>query len=423
MTTRYPVPTASRAKSPEQEELDEKNRQMSILEAEYASKQLDYTTLAGEVAAFRNRYFLRVATLYAQLDAIRAEVTAQLSRLAPDDATAKQTAEQARRQAEETSRELGGADEDEPISFTPSDELKQLYRQAAKLIHPDRALNEEDRLLRDRLMADINKAYESGDADAILEITEKYRDRLSSDDTEDIGTRLVRVIRLIAKTRDRIASLDRAIDELRVSEWYKLKVDIEARESEGEDPLAQLAEKIQTDILAEQTRLRELFTEPTADRDFVKPSRGEETTRDKAADLASFAGMDYGVTQSDVYCYRAERGDMVKTQSEAVIANELFSQGIDYCYEYPVEGRYRPGIRRPSFLAFDARREPILWQHLGTLTGADQRAQWAAKLDWFEANGFAQNANLFITRDRENGSIDRRVIEKLAGKIKSRMMS
>lgn len=132
MTKRFPVPTTNRVKSSEQEGLDEKNRQMSVLEAEYASKQLDYNALAGEIGAFRNRDFLRVGTLYAQLDAIRAEVSAQLAKLAPNDAAARQTAEQVRRMADETAQELNGADKDEPASFapsaSPSAELKQLIK-------------------------------------------------------------------------------------------------------------------------------------------------------------------------------------------------------------------------------------------------------------------------------------------------------
>ncbi len=50
--------------TPEQAELNEKRRLLEQLEAEYAAQQLDYTTLAGEIGAFRNRYYLRVGSLY-----------------------------------------------------------------------------------------------------------------------------------------------------------------------------------------------------------------------------------------------------------------------------------------------------------------------------------------------------------------------
>ena len=159
------VPSA--IKSPEQRELEEKRRLLDGLESDFATRQLEYSTLAGEIGAFRNHYYLRVGSLYARLDAIRVEICEIQARAKPHDTAAHIEAEQARQQAQETFDEVNSAVEDEPVAFQPPASLKQIYRQAAKLIHPDRARNEEDRQLRDRLMAQINAAYAAGDADAI----------------------------------------------------------------------------------------------------------------------------------------------------------------------------------------------------------------------------------------------------------------
>ena len=48
-------------------------------------------------------------------------------------------------------------------AFKPSQNLKQLYRDVAKLIHPDLATDEKERLRRQELMAQVNQAYENGD--------------------------------------------------------------------------------------------------------------------------------------------------------------------------------------------------------------------------------------------------------------------
>ncbi len=422
MQTRYPIQIPPQAASPEQEELDAKNRQMSELETEYVSKQIEYSTLTGEIAAFRNRYLLRVGTLYTQLDAVRAELFAQLAKLSPDDDVAKSAADRARIQADETAQELNGADEENPITFSPSLELKQLYRQAAKLIHPDRAQNDEDRILRNGLMAEINKAYESGDADAIAELTEKYRDRLLPDESDDIGTRLVRVIRLLAKTRIHIESLDKTIAELRASEWYTLKADVESQEALGGDPLGRLADKLRQDIHAEETRLRDLFSETTPPVAGEPPPKQKGGRGDSPRDSVTTAGTGDIGDHSDGHSFPTQRGEMVKTDSEAVIADMLFGQGMDYHYEYPLEGKKRPGIRRTSFLFFDANKRPVLWQHLNSLADAEPRARWATKLEWLEANGFAENVNLFITRDLKDRNIDKLGIEKLTKIIKTRLM-
>jgi DNA repair ATPase RecN len=56
-------PTAlvkSTLKSPEEQELDEKRQLLEELETEFASLQLEYSTLSGGAGIFRNRYYLRV---------------------------------------------------------------------------------------------------------------------------------------------------------------------------------------------------------------------------------------------------------------------------------------------------------------------------------------------------------------------------
>lgn len=86
--------------SPEQQELEDKRQQLEALEAEFAARQLEYSTLAGEIAAFRNRYYLRVGSLYARLDTLRAEIREAEARRAPQDTAAHEEAMKARRQAE-----------------------------------------------------------------------------------------------------------------------------------------------------------------------------------------------------------------------------------------------------------------------------------------------------------------------------------
>jgi hypothetical protein len=46
---------------------------------------------------------------------------------------------------------------------TPSEELKSLYREAAKRVHPDMAATEWERAQREERMSEVNLAYEAGD--------------------------------------------------------------------------------------------------------------------------------------------------------------------------------------------------------------------------------------------------------------------
>ena len=96
----------------------------------------------------------------------------------------------------------------------------------------------------------------------------------------------------------------------------------------------------------------------------------------------------------------------------------FFHLGLDYRYEYPIEGHRTPGIRRPDFTFFDTEEHPILWEHLGMLNDPDYRARWNAKLAWYEDNGFTQGVNLFISRDEADGGLDSQRIRKMAEYLK-----
>lgn len=53
--------------------------------------------------------------------------------------------------------------------------LRELYLDVVKHIHPDRALNEPDRAVRERLMKDANGAFKRGDAETLRSVLEEYR--------------------------------------------------------------------------------------------------------------------------------------------------------------------------------------------------------------------------------------------------------
>jgi len=53
---------------------------------------------------------------------------------------------------------------------TTSEELKSLYHEAARRVHPDKAVTEAERGERERLMVEVNLAYEAGDEEALRRI-------------------------------------------------------------------------------------------------------------------------------------------------------------------------------------------------------------------------------------------------------------
>ena len=114
--------------------------------------------------------------------------------------------------------------------------------------------------------------------------------------------------------------------------------------------------------------------------------------------------------------HRTKRGDLVRSKSEVIIANELLAQGVDrYEYEAPLalpDGR----TRYPDFTVVDDDTgERYYWEHLGLLHNPDYAARWTRKLNAYRAacilphdEGGGEAGTLIITRDDEHGGIDSR---------------
>ncbi len=122
----------------------------------------------------------------------------------------------------------------------------------------------------------------------------------------------------------------------------------------------------------------------------------------------------------DGLIHRTERGDLVRSKSELVIADKLFLRGIEYGYEQPVvlpSGR----VRYPDFTITDhARGITFYWEHLGLLDDPGYRARWKKKKeDYFEAGilpweeGGGEVGTLLETWDDPGGALDAERIAKL----------
>ena len=162
-------------KTPEEEELNKKLAELGELESDLAEQELELATIHGELRAFEIRYLRIIGTRYAELDEIGAQIAELQARLKPKDKDSQERASQARVKAQESAQAFDV--EQEPLKqerFTPSESLKKLYREVAKSVHPDLANDEEERVRRQRFMAEANKAYEEGDEVRLESILRKW---------------------------------------------------------------------------------------------------------------------------------------------------------------------------------------------------------------------------------------------------------
>jgi hypothetical protein len=252
------VQTARRLR-PEEEEILRKREELTAIRATLAERELELVDFKAQLAAFEGRYLRQVGVLYAELDEWNARISELRARLNPS-ATANARAEEAREQARQTYEEAHGK-ASESRDFKPSPELRSLYREAAKRIHPDFSKDASDLERRTRFMAEANRAYEAGDAEALRRILDEFHEGADAVEGEGIAAELIRIIGQISQVRERIAAIERELESLVTSEIGQLKRDAEEAEQKGNDLLAELAASMQGRIKSAEGEYKILFRE------------------------------------------------------------------------------------------------------------------------------------------------------------------
>lgn len=114
----------------------------------------------------------------------------------------------------------------------------------------------------------------------------------------------------------------------------------------------------------------------------------------------------------DGLIHKTRRGDSVRSKSEVIIADLLYSKGIDYKYKPPFSGS--DGSRRYLDFTFEDTELglQVCWEHLGMMQQPDYRRRWEAKLAWSRvqdvlphSEGGGSGGTLIITQDDANGGV------------------
>lgn len=233
---------------PEEQELARLDGQQKELEEQLASAELALETATTETERFKQRYYHTVGCLYAELDELEARIARDRLKQAPNDPSVRAHATASAEQAKRTAEEAGfvATQPDSEPEITPA--LKQAYRRAVKLMHPDLALTEGERLRRTALMAQINLAYKRGDLHTIERLIKEYGEDPEAIVGEDVASRIVKTIRRIAQLRRRIEQVEQELQALKKTDVYRLKQTIEDQKAKGGDPLGDLARDLNTQI-------------------------------------------------------------------------------------------------------------------------------------------------------------------------------
>jgi len=263
------------ALSPEEIELNKKLAVLQRLRDRLANREEEMADMRAQLEQFEARYTMEVGRLYADLDEIEAQIAEEEVKLVPDDQEIRKKAEELRKRAEESAARA--ADESlENISFKlrPSPEAKKAYRDLARVIHPDLALDVAEKLKRHGLMARLNEAYSAGNQTLLDNLTADFRNSPDLINGDSAGDNLVRALRQISQINNRIKELSEERLKAQLSELFILHEKARAEMTQGRNMLEQMAERTKTHIKKSERRLVNLRNVNVSAEEYVKERFG-----------------------------------------------------------------------------------------------------------------------------------------------------
>lgn len=110
--------------------------------------------------------------------------------------------------------------------------------------------------------------------------------------------------------------------------------------------------------------------------------------------------------------YYTKKGERVRSKSEIIIANTLYSLGIPYRYECPLlvgENLFYPDF---TMLNVRTRKEKYL-EHLGMMGDCEYAKNAMRKLTVYERNGFFPGDKLLLTHETADNPLVQSVLENM----------
>lgn len=239
-------PSPSLARTPP----DARRVRLDELEARLREREQALDALKIELQALQTRYLSDIGGLYTELAGLEAEVAEieirrglrpppeALDDLLDDDSRAE-------------SATTGGCGN----RSAPSSDLKRVFRDLARTIHPDLAMDEPARYRRHSLMAEANRAYAERDEDRlrlILHAWQRSPDAVLGDDPEANSQR---IDRRIVEIDERLIAVEAEFADLRGSAIFRLKGKIDGARAQGWDLFAEMIQQVRRDIGRTQARL------------------------------------------------------------------------------------------------------------------------------------------------------------------------
>ncbi|MEZ5320098.1 MAG: J domain-containing protein [Vicinamibacterales bacterium] len=249
---------------------------LATLEAQVEARERELAAVKADLRALQADYFERVGAMYTELNDLDAAVEALEIALGlrpppADDGADEDDGGADGRSGADDEGATGGGGAGCSNRGAPSADLKRVFRDLAKAVHPDRAakLGEAARYRRHSLMAEANRAYAERDEDRLRLILRAW-ERSTGDEPggpdEDHGFEGAgaagwparSIERRIAWLDDRLIAIDAEFADLRASAIWRLKARLDESRAQGWDLLAEIVNEVKRQVARQSARLAAL---------------------------------------------------------------------------------------------------------------------------------------------------------------------
>ena len=198
---------------------------------------MEHATLQSELQAFHADYLARVGVINVQVQ----ELEARLAQGTPE-------AETAERRFRDTTTAIASVPVPPP---PPTEDLKTLFRDAAKRIHPDLQQDASGREHAEAFMKQLNGAYSKGDAEAIGNLVRQW-------ETSPYASGLPAAAGSSSALAAAVAQAELRVHETQETDLAKLMERSFRASMEGRDLLAELRTEAEMALATAKARLSEL---------------------------------------------------------------------------------------------------------------------------------------------------------------------
>ena len=110
-----------------------------------------------------------------------------------------------------------------------------------------------------------------------------------------------------------------------------------------------------------------------------------------------------------------ERGEVVRSKSEKILADMFNKYGIPYQYEPEIQLKGNKTVY-PDFILLDIRkRKTYIWEHLGLAGNEDYAVSNLKKIYLYEKSGYHLGVDLLISEESEEMPLDLQLIKEKIG--------